>query len=118
MKRVLLVDDEIELLEVMRDFLRDRYEVATATSGPAALASVAQRRPDVIFLDVHMGGPSGLDVLREIKQTDPALPVIMVTVATEMDIVQACLKAGAFAFVPKPFDLNYVAHMASLATGE
>jgi CheY-like chemotaxis protein len=116
MKRVLVVDDEPELAEVVREYLRDRYDVEVANSGPAALALFRARRPDVVFLDINMPGPSGIEVLKELQRADASVPVIMVTVNTEVAVVQECLREGAFAYVPKPFDLKYVDHMAALAT--
>jgi CheY-like chemotaxis protein len=116
MKRVLLVDDEPQLTDVVREYLQEQYEVVVANDGPAALAAFRQHRPDVVFLDVNMPGPSGLDVLKQLRQADPTLPVVMVTVDTEMATVQECLRQGAFGYVPKPFDLKYVEHMAALAT--
>jgi CheY-like chemotaxis protein len=116
MKRVLVVDDEPELAEVVREYLRDRYEVEVANSGPAALAAFHRQRPDAVFLDINMPGPSGVEVLKELRKTDASVPVIMVTVNTEVAIVQECLRQGAFAYVPKPFDLKYMDHMAALAT--
>ena len=116
MKRVLVVDDEPELAEVVREYLRDRYDVEIANTGSAALASFRVRRPDVVFLDINMPGPNGIEVLKELRQTDPSVPVVMVTVNTEVAVVQECLREGAFAYVPKPFDLKYVDHMAALAT--
>jgi len=116
MKRVLIVDDEPELTEVVREYLQDHFEVVVANNGPAALASFRQRRPDVVFLDINMPGPSGVEVLKELRRADPTLPVIMVTVNTEAAVLQECLREGAFAYVPKPFDLKYVHHMAALAS--
>jgi CheY-like chemotaxis protein len=116
MKRVLLVDDEPELTDVVREYLQDTYEVVVANDGPAALAAFRRHRPDVVFLDVNMPGPSGLEVLKQLRQADPTLPVVMVTVDTEIATVQECLRQGAFGYVPKPFDLKYVEHMAALAT--
>jgi CheY-like chemotaxis protein len=116
MKQVLIVDDEPELTAVVREFLQEQYDVVVANDGPAALAAFRRRRPDVVFLDVNMPGPSGLDVLKQRRQADPTLPVVMVTVDTEMATVQECLRQGAFGYVPKPFDLKYVEHMAALAT--
>lgn len=116
MKRVLIVDDEPELTEVVREYLQDHYEVVVANNGAAALASFRQRRPDVVFLDINMPGASGVEVLKELRHADPTLPVIMVTVNTEAAVLQECLREGAFAYVPKPFDLKYVHHMAALAT--
>lgn len=116
MKRVLIVDDEPELTDVVREYLADRYEVMVAHSGPAALKSARSKRPDVVFLDINMPGPSGLEVLKELRRMDATIAVIMVTVNTEVGVVQECLREGAFAYVPKPFDLKYVEHMAALAT--
>lgn len=116
MKRVLVVDDEPELAEVVREYLRDRYDVEIANSGPVAIAAFRARRPDVVFLDINMPGPSGVEVLKELRQADASVPVIMVTVNTEVAVVQECLREGAFAYVPKPFDLKYMDHMAALAT--
>jgi CheY-like chemotaxis protein len=116
MKRVLIVDDEPELTEVVREYLQEHYQVEVANSGSAGLEAFRRRRPDVVFLDINMPGPSGLEVLKELRRADPALPVIMVTVNTDVAVVQECLQEGAFAYVPKPFDLKYVEHMAALAT--
>jgi CheY-like chemotaxis protein len=116
MNRVLIVDDEPELTEVVREYLQDCYEVTVVHSGPAAMQAVAARRPDVVFLDINMPGASGLDVLKALRRVDASIPVIMVTVNTEVTVVQECLREGAFAYVPKPFDLKYVEHMAALAT--
>ncbi len=116
MKRVLIVDDEPELTEVVREYLQDRYEVTVAHTGTAALEAARKQRPDVVFLDINMPGPSGVEVLKELRRADSTIPVIMVTVNTEVGVVQECLREGAFAYVPKPFDLKYVEHMAALAT--
>jgi CheY-like chemotaxis protein len=115
MKRVLIVDDEPELTDVVREYLQEQYEVVVANSGTAALASFKQTRPDVVFLDINMPGPSGVEVLKLLRRADPTLPVVMVTVNTEVAVVQECLREGAFAYVPKPFDLKYMEHMAALA---
>lgn len=116
MKRVLVVDDEPQLTEVVREYLQDRYEVTVVHSGRAALDAVQRQCPDVVFCDINMPGPSGVEVLKALRHTHPTLPVIMVTVNTEVATVQECLREGAFAYVPKPFDLKYVEHMAALAT--
>jgi len=116
MKRVLVVDDEPELAEVVGEYLREQYDVEIANSGPAAIAAFHARRPDVVFLDINMPGPSGVEVLKTLRKADASVPVIMVTVNTDVAIVEECLREGAFAYVPKPFDLKYMDHMAALAT--
>jgi DNA-binding NtrC family response regulator len=72
-------------------------------------------RPDVMFLDISMPGPTGIGVLKELCRSDPTLPAIIVTVNTDVAVVQDCLREGAFAHVPNPFDLQYVEHVAALA---
>jgi len=115
MKRMLIVDDEQDLLDLLTEHFEGRYEVDTATSGAAAIERFVRRRPDVVFLDVNIPGTSGVEVLKLLKQTDPGIPVIMVTANTEILVAEQCLKQGALSYVPKPFNLVYMDHMAAVA---
>ncbi len=116
LKRLLIVDDEPELLEILSDHFKGRYEIVTVLSGAEAIERFAERRPDAVFLDINMPGLSGVEVLKLFRETDPGVPVIMVTANAENAIAEACLKAGAFGYVPKPFNLVYMDHMAAVAT--
>jgi len=79
-KRILWVDDEIELLKSHVTFLQGKgYRVDTATNGADALSLVKENKFDVMLLDESMPGRGGLETLVEIKETDPALPVVMIT---------------------------------------
>jgi two-component system, OmpR family, phosphate regulon sensor histidine kinase PhoR len=115
MKRILVVDDEPEMLEIFRAYFQGRYEVDTATSGATAIERFIRQRPDVVFLDVNMPGANGVEVLKLFQQTDASIPVIMVTGNTQIRVAEECLKQGAFGYVPKPFNLVYMDHMAALA---
>jgi len=115
MKRVLLVDDEPDMLAILSEHFGDRYEVVTAPTGRDAIADFVRRRPDVVFLDILMPDMSGVDVLKQLRQLDPNVPIIMVTANVETAIAEECLKSGAFAYVPKPFNLLYMDHMMALA---
>jgi CheY-like chemotaxis protein len=115
MKRILVVDDEQDLLDVVKDFFSDRYEVTTVTSGAAAVEAFKRQRPDIVFLDVNMPGGSGVDTLQMLRHLDPSVPVVMVTVNMEVGVAESCLERGAFGYVPKPFDLSYMEHIAALA---
>ena len=117
-KRVLLVDDEPDFLDVLGEHLAHSYDVDTAESGEAALQRFGAQRPDLVFLDISMPGLSGVDVLRTLRVLDPAVPIIMVTANTNIGVTEECLKLGAFSWIPKPFDLRYVDHIAALATGQ
>jgi CheY-like chemotaxis protein len=116
MKRLLVVDDEDDLLAILRAHFAGRYTVDTASSGAAAIERFVRQRPDVVFLDVNLPGTSGLEVLKLFKQTDGSIPVIMVTANTEIAIAEQCLKLGAMSYVPKPFNLVYMDHIAAVAT--
>jgi CheY-like chemotaxis protein len=79
-KRILWVDDEIEMLKSHVLFLQGKgYQVDTATNGADALSLVRGNRFDVMLLDESMPGRTGLETLVEIKETDPSLPVVMIT---------------------------------------
>jgi len=79
-KRILWVDDEIELLKAHVLFLQGKgYQVDTATNGGDALSLVREHRFDVLLLDESMPGRGGLETLVEIKEADPSLPVVMIT---------------------------------------
>jgi CheY-like chemotaxis protein len=115
MKRMLVVDDEPELLNIFRSHFQGRYEVDTASSGAAAIERFIRQRPDVVFLDINMPGANGVEVLKLFRQADASIPIIMVTANADIPIAEECLKQGAFSYVPKPFNLVYMDHMAALA---
>jgi len=115
MKRMLIVDDEPDLVDLLAEHFEGRYEIDTATSGAAAIERFVRQRPDVVFLDVNMPGANGVEVLKLLKQTDPGIPVIMVTASTELVVAEQCLKQGALSYVPKPFNLVYMDHIAAVA---
>jgi DNA-binding NtrC family response regulator len=118
-KRVLVVDDEPALIDVIVEHLIDSpYIVETATNGADALAAVARDRPDVVLLDIKMPGLDGMDVLKEIRRRDPSIAVIMVSGLPDVATTAEALRHGAFGYVPKPFDLRYLKHLvaAGIAT--
>ena len=116
MKRILAVDDEVELLEILSEHFAGRYEVDMATSGAVALQRFIQNRPDAVLLDVSMPGTSGVEALKLFVKADPAVPVVMVTASQSIAVAEDCLKSGALAWLPKPFNFVYLDHMAAIAT--
>jgi len=78
MKKILLVDDEDSIHLLYREELEEEgYEVHSALSGEEALAQLKIIMPDLIILDINMPGINGIDVLRQIKEINPSLPVIL-----------------------------------------
>ena len=109
MIRLLAVDDEQGVCDFIKDFFSARgYRVLTATDPQAALSIVEKEHPRLVFLDVYLAGTSGLDILKTIKDTDPAVKVIMVTVANDLETRERSLAMGADAYITKPFSKRYL----------
>jgi CheY-like chemotaxis protein len=114
--RILVVEDEPEVGEVLRDALTDLgYATSLANDGAAALAMVPVYRPDVVLLDLSMPGIPGDVVLERLREIDPALPVVIVTANTEAERARATLAKGAFDYVSKPFDIEILARIVAAA---
>ena len=109
MARILVVDDEPSAVELLTEFLTAKnHTVISASNGEEALQKVKEERPHLIFLDVLMPKMSGLDVLKKIREIDKEVGVIMVTAVHEEEIGRQALKLGAFDFITKPIDLEYL----------
>ena len=109
MPRVLVVDDDPNARELLRVYLTAKgYEVTEAETGGEGLRRVREDRPHLMLLDINLPDISGLDVLREAKALDPALGVIMVTGLQEEEVGREAMQAGAFDYITKPLDLQYL----------
>ncbi|MCU0586845.1 MAG: response regulator [Syntrophobacteraceae bacterium] len=101
--RVLLVDDEKELTDVLAERLESRdFEVTKTYSGDEALKVLAERSVDVVVLDVLMPGKDGIATLQEIKQSSPIVEVIMLTGHGTVETAVEGMRLGAFDFLMKP----------------
>jgi DNA-binding NtrC family response regulator len=109
--RVLIVDDEPGVRESLRLILSDRAETASAGSGEEALESLAERRFDVVLLDIIMPGIDGLEVLERIKDLARPPQVIMLTATRTVKTAVQAMKLGAFDYITKPFDIDEI-HLA------
>jgi two-component system response regulator ResD len=107
-RTVLVVDDEPTIAEVVARYLeRAGYETATAGDGLEALRLAEERRPDLIVLDLMLPGLGGLEVLRQLGESDaPRTPVILLTAKGEQDDKLVGLGSGADDYVVKPFSPN------------
>jgi len=102
-RTVLVVDDEPEIVRLVRDYLeRAGFAVATAADGDAALHAAQRARPDIVVLDLGLPGMDGLDVARALRR-DGEVPIIMLTARTDEADRVAGLELGADDYVPKPF---------------
>ena len=110
-RRLLIVDDEPLILEVLSEHFKTEYDVDTALNGADALGAILRARPDVVMLDINMPRMNGVEVLKDIKQIDDSIAVIMVTANEQVAMAAESLRNGAFGYVPKPFDFRYLDHM-------
>ena len=110
-RRLLIVDDEPLILEVLTEHFKGEYEVETALNGADALGAILRERPDIVLLDINMPRMNGVQVLKDIKQIDDSIAVIMVTASEQVTMAAEALRSGAFGYVPKPFDFRYLDHM-------
>ena len=102
-KSVLWVDDEAELLEPHRIFLRDKgFDVEMATNADDAVEMVRRRPFNIVLLDEQMPGKRGLDALRELREADPHLLVVMVTKSEEDSTMTEAIGAALEGYLVKP----------------
>jgi len=103
--RVLVADDEEDILEVIQDRLEAcGFTVITATNGAEALRKITTERFDGVFLDVKMPEMTGIEVLEEVRKKDTRLPIIIITSSTSREAAIGSLAKGANEFILKPFE--------------
>ncbi len=106
-RRVLVVDDDPEILDLIRIILESEgHEVLTLTSGQEAVAFVRERVPDVVLLDIVMRARHGMDVLAELRRAVPNVRVVLLSGAVQHvnNMVDIARALGAEDFIEKPFD--------------
>ncbi len=109
MPRVLVVDDEADAVEILREFLTAKgYEVLAASKGEDALRKVKEDRPHLILLDVRMPKMNGLEDLKQVWQIDQEVGVTNVTTVNEVETGRQALKLGGFDDITKPLDLQHL----------
>lgn len=102
--QILLVDDDIRVLELLRDALEMHGHGCTlAQDGHTALNLASNESYDLVVLDIKMPGISGIDVLRVLKERDPLQPVIMVTAVAEIPTSIKAMQLHALDYLTKPF---------------
>jgi two-component system nitrogen regulation response regulator GlnG len=104
MARILVVDDERDVRDLLGDILTDAgHEVLGAADGAAALEQVRTGAPAVVFLDLNLPGRDGLAVLSEIKTVNPEVPVIILTANSGVQTAVEAMRRGAYDYLTKPF---------------
>jgi two-component system nitrogen regulation response regulator NtrX len=115
---ILVVDDEADIRELVAGLLEDEgYRTRKASSADEALAAIAARRPNLVFLDIWLQGSrlDGLQVLELIKQAHPDLAVVMISGHGNIETAVSAIKSGAYDFIEKPFKADRLVLVAERA---
>ena len=113
---ILVVDDERTLARAVKAFLQESgYEAEVAGNAEEALRLLETLRPDVVFSDVRLPGMDGIELLRRIREFDPAVPVVIMTAYGTIEGAVQAVKLGAFDYLKKPVDLEELKLLADRA---
>lgn len=106
-RKVLLVDDEVDFIEMFKTRLEaDDFEVVTASNGDDAIKVFKNEKPDALLLDILMPGTDGLEVLRKIRLEDKHIPIFIITAFSNEERFKAANRFNASGFIIKTADLK------------
>jgi nitrogen regulation protein NR(I) len=106
MGKILIIDDERDVHYSFRRILGDEnHEIFTAENAETGLKLVAENKPDVVLLDIRLGGANGIEALKKLRELDPKALVIMMTAYGTTQTAIETMKLGAYDYVLKPFDV-------------
>ena len=107
-KHILVVDDDKDILRMLKSALEDKYDVTTVSSGRMAEKYLETKMSDLILLDYHMPGESGADVLAKIRENGRLanIPVVFLTGVTDSDKVQQVLSMNLQGYLLKPINMD------------
>ncbi|MBI5409249.1 MAG: sigma-54-dependent Fis family transcriptional regulator [Nitrospirae bacterium] len=107
MPRILVIDDEASIRELLKDFLLAKgFEIATAEDGETGLNLLKEEKFDLLLLDLMMPGMNGMDILRNIASEKMDITSIMITAYASIQTAVEAMKLGAFDYITKPFNLE------------
>jgi len=115
---IALVDDEESVRRALKRLLRAvDFDVETFASAAEFLASLKQRRPECVIVDVHMPGMTGFDLLHQLEAVDAHLPAILITAFDDPDFEPRAMRAGAYRFLRKPVPSEALIEAVRAAVG-
>jgi two-component system response regulator (stage 0 sporulation protein F) len=116
-KRILAVDDNAVVQDILKQFLAPRYDVQFAGNASQALGAIVRFSPDIVLLDVKMPGMDGLSLLKSLREMGLGTPIFVMTGYDSLQVAQEALQSGANAYLPKPFDLLHLGRLIADAVG-
>jgi len=113
---ILVVDDELSVRDSLTKwFTEDGYKAGGAADANEALKKLQPGKWDIIFLDIKLPGMDGMELQQRIKSIDPSVTIIMITAYASVDTAVKSLKEGAYDYVTKPVDPDYLSHLVANA---
>jgi len=119
--RILIVEDAPFIVESFTEIIHDQnWEVAgVAKTGLEAIDLYKKQKPDVVIMDILLPGMDGLTAIKKIREIDPKAKILVVSALAKRDLDKECLKAGAKAFIKKPFDTKtFVTSLKAIIEGK
>jgi len=105
--KILVVDDELPICDLLYEFLSlQGYQVTTATNGREAISKFEENCPDVVILDIRMPEMNGIEVLQKIKEIDSNAKVIMLSAFGDSKTIEKALQMGASYYMEKPLEFD------------
>ena len=106
-EKVLIIDDEEKILNLVTSYLeREGYDIFTAQNGLEGLKLSKEVNPDIIVLDIMLPGMDGIETLKQIKQIEPLIEIVMLTGHASIESGMEAMKLGAYDYVMKPCDID------------
>jgi len=116
-ERIWIVDDDRSIRWVLERALRQAdIDVTAFENGEQVLTALGREEPDALIADIRMPGIDGLDLLAQIREGHPELPVIIMTAHSDLDSAVSAYEGGAFEYLPKPFDVDQAVELARRAS--
>jgi DNA-binding NtrC family response regulator len=117
MKKILIVEDNDVVQDILRQFFAPRYNVQIAGNASQALSLIVRVAPDVALLDIKMPGLDGISLLKSLREMGVTVPIFIMTGYDSLQVAQEALNAGANGYLPKPFDLLHLDRLVADACG-
>jgi DNA-binding NtrC family response regulator len=113
---ILVIDDEMVVRDSLTKWFReDGYTVDSAENAAEALKKLQQKKWQILLLDIKMPGMDGMELQKRIREIDPSATIIFITAHGSVDTAVQALKAGAFDYISKPIDPDYLSHLVTNA---
>lgn len=119
MKQILLIEDDTKICDSINNyFSSDKIKLHTLSDGIQGVEAIDRLKPDLVLLDINLPGMSGIEILKEIKERDLKIPVIVITGFISTEAAIETMKQGAYEFIAKPFQLEKLAKIVDKALQE